>query len=169
MSPASPAWPDGKASLYPPVLSEGAASLLPDGDRRAVVLTVRVDPGGAVQLDTVERAVIRSRAKLAYETVRDTVIVARYGGEEFVVVMPHTDLAGAGVFAERVRMKVQQSLELTISGGTATAQEGDDPNSLLTRADTALYGAKAAGRNRIYVHNGQDIEPVTEEAAAVVT
>ncbi|GGY94417.1 RNB domain-containing ribonuclease [Novosphingobium colocasiae] len=64
--------PDGKASLYPPVLSEGAASLLPDGDRRAVVLTVRVDPAGAVQLDTVERAVIRSRAKLAYETVRDT-------------------------------------------------------------------------------------------------
>ena len=63
--------PDGKAALYPPVLSEGAASLLPDGPRPAVVFTVRVAPDGAVRLDGAERAIIRSRAKLAYETVRE--------------------------------------------------------------------------------------------------
>ena len=63
--------PDGKAGLYPPVLAEGAASLLPDGPRPAVVFTTRVAPDGAVVLDGVTRAVIRSRAKLAYETVRD--------------------------------------------------------------------------------------------------
>ncbi len=63
--------PDGKASLYPPVLSEGAASLLPDGERPAVVFTVRVAPDGGVKLDGAARALIRSRAKLAYETVRD--------------------------------------------------------------------------------------------------
>ncbi len=63
--------PDGKAPLYPPVLSQGAASLLPDGPRPAVVFTVRVAPDGGVALAGVERAVIRSRAKLAYETVRD--------------------------------------------------------------------------------------------------
>lgn len=62
--------PDGKAGLYPPVLAEGAASLLPDGPRPAVVFTVRVRPDGAVALDGVTRAMIRSRAKLAYETVR---------------------------------------------------------------------------------------------------
>ena len=62
--------PGDKAGLYPPVLSEGAASLLPDGERPAVVFTVRVDPNGQARLDGVERAVIRSRAKLAYETVR---------------------------------------------------------------------------------------------------
>ncbi len=61
--------PDGKANLYPPVLSESAASLLPDGPRPAIVFTTRVAPDGAVALDSVERAVIRSRAKLAYETV----------------------------------------------------------------------------------------------------
>lgn len=61
--------PDGKAGLYPPVLSEGAASLLPDGPRPAVVFTVRVAPDGAVALDGAERAVIRSRAKLAYDSV----------------------------------------------------------------------------------------------------
>ena len=63
--------PDGKASLYPPVLGERAASLLPDGDRPAIVLIVRVAPDGEVRLEAAERAMIRSRAKLAYESVRD--------------------------------------------------------------------------------------------------
>lgn len=63
--------PGGKAGLYPPVLAEGAASLLPDGPRPAVVFTVRVRPDGETALDGVTRAVIRSRAKLAYESVRD--------------------------------------------------------------------------------------------------
>lgn len=61
--------PDGKAGLYPPVLSEGAASLLPDGPRPAIIFTVRIDPDGAVRLDGAERAIIRSRAKLAYDKV----------------------------------------------------------------------------------------------------
>ncbi|HMJ92871.1 MAG TPA: RNB domain-containing ribonuclease [Allosphingosinicella sp.] len=61
--------PDGKAGLYPPVLSEGAASLLPDGPRPAVIFTIRVAPDGAVGLDGAERAIVRSRAKLAYDQV----------------------------------------------------------------------------------------------------
>lgn len=68
--------PDGKASLYPPALSENAASLLPadrpgGGPRPAVVLTMRIDADGKARLDGATRALIRSRAKLAYETVRD--------------------------------------------------------------------------------------------------
>ncbi|URW75066.1 RNB domain-containing ribonuclease [Sphingomonas donggukensis] len=59
--------PDGKAGLYPPVLAEGAASLLPDGPRPAVVFTTRVASDGAVRIEGVERALIRSRAKLAYD------------------------------------------------------------------------------------------------------
>lgn len=61
--------PDGKAGLYPPILAEGAASLLPDGDRPAVIFTTRVAPDGAVTLAGAERAVVRSRAKLAYGSV----------------------------------------------------------------------------------------------------
>ena len=64
-------FPDGRVPLYPPILSEGAASLLPDVDRPAVIFSVRIAPDGAVKLDGVERALIRSRAKLAYETVTD--------------------------------------------------------------------------------------------------
>lgn len=62
--------PDGKAGLYPRVLSENVASLLPDGPRPAVIFTVRVASDGSVKLDGAERAIIRSRAKLAYDNVR---------------------------------------------------------------------------------------------------
>ncbi len=70
--------PDGKAGLYPPVLAEGAASLLPDGPRPAVVFAVRVAPDGLSTLDGVERALIRSRAKLAYETVTEAELPAGF-------------------------------------------------------------------------------------------
>ena len=63
--------PDGKAPLYPPILSEKAASLLADGARPAVIFTVRVAPDGAATLDGAERAIVRSRAKLAYDSVTD--------------------------------------------------------------------------------------------------
>jgi exoribonuclease R len=61
--------PDGKARLYPPILSENAASLLPDGPRPAIIVTVRCSADGSLALESVERAVVRSRAKLAYESV----------------------------------------------------------------------------------------------------
>jgi exoribonuclease R len=62
--------PDGKASLYPQLLSEGAASLLPNVERPAVIFAVRIAPDGGATLDGAERAVIRSSAKLAYDSVR---------------------------------------------------------------------------------------------------
>ena len=61
--------PDGRTPLYPPALSEGAASLLPGVERPAVVFSVRVPPDGIGVLDGVERATVRSRRQLAYETV----------------------------------------------------------------------------------------------------
>jgi hypothetical protein len=61
--------PDGKAGLYPPVLAEGAASLLPAVERPAVIFTTRIDASGNARLDGAERAVVRSTAKLAYDSV----------------------------------------------------------------------------------------------------
>ncbi len=61
--------PDRRSTLYPPVLSEGAASLLPNVDRPAVVFTVRIDEAGEATIDGVERALVRSEAKLAYDAV----------------------------------------------------------------------------------------------------
>ncbi|TPK46928.1 RNB domain-containing ribonuclease [Mesorhizobium sp. B2-5-4] len=70
--------PDGKAGLYPPVIAEGAASLLPDGPRPAVIFTVRIAQDGATKLDGAERAIIQSRAKLAYDSVKASDVPAGF-------------------------------------------------------------------------------------------
>src|SRR5206468_1090459 len=62
--------PDGKASLYPEVLSQGAASLLPNVERPSVVFSVKIDSVGKASLDAATRAIVRSRAKLSYENVQ---------------------------------------------------------------------------------------------------
>lgn len=66
--------PDEKQSLYPPALSEGAASLLADATCPAVVFTLEVDASGALRSTTVEPAVVRSRRQLTYTEVRDHVL-----------------------------------------------------------------------------------------------
>ncbi len=106
---------------------------------------------------------LQDLAKLFDECVRETDVVVRYGGEEFVVVMPQTDLQGAGIFAERLRAEVERRMALTVSGGVAESLDGDTKDSLIARADNALYDAKAAGRNRIFRDDDEHAEVVVEE------
>ncbi|MEW4454553.1 GGDEF domain-containing protein [Bremerella sp. JC817] len=113
------------------------------------------DEYGHLEGDRVLQAV----ASLIDNCVRETDVVTRYGGEEFVVLMPSTTLAGGLIFAERVRAAVQQDMKVTVSGGVAQASESDEPQTLLARADAALYRAKANGRNCIYFHNGDAVLP----------
>jgi diguanylate cyclase len=94
--------------------------------------------------------------------MRDVDIVCRYGGEEFAIIMPATDLGGAGIAAERARHELETAivefaghqLRVTISGGAAAAMPGESAESIVGRADSALYAAKSAGRNRVYLHDG---------------
>ncbi len=90
--------------------------------------------------------------------LRPTDLVARYGGEEFTVMLPETDLAGALVAAERLRLRIPDDLRarfgeelpvVTVSIGAAEMAAGDDAGALLSRADKALYRAKRAGRDRV--------------------
>jgi len=94
-------------------------------------------------------------ARLLDVCVRDTDVAARYGGEEFIVIMPETKLKGGCLFGERVRTIVEENLNATISVGVATALDGDDVESLLARVDSALYSAKASGRNAAFAHLGK--------------
>lgn len=98
--------------------------------------------------------------------VRAVDLVARVGGEEFVAVMPDTEMDIAKIVCERIRKtvadtpfemsSVKTSQTVTISIGLASAEEGDTGDTLMRRADKALYEAKAAGRNRVVVSSGSE-------------
>jgi two-component system, cell cycle response regulator len=107
---------------------------------------------------------LRQVADRAVRGVRNIDLVARLGGEEFIVVMPETTIHDATMVAERLRQAVAAEPFLihgtgdrppiTISVGVATAQPGDTVDTLLQRADEALYQAKNSGRNRVVTQDG---------------
>ncbi|MCU0619352.1 MAG: diguanylate cyclase [Gemmatimonadaceae bacterium] len=90
--------------------------------------------------------VLRELGELLRGAVRTADFVARYGGEEFVLVLPETSAEGAVAFADRLREKVAHSIGVALfpAPRIATVEE------LLSAADTALYRAKADGRNRVH-------------------
>jgi diguanylate cyclase len=102
---------------------------------------------------------LKQVASLLDQQARETDVVTRSGGEEFIVVLPGTELPGATMFAERMRYTLARTTSLTVSAGVAMVADGDDTKTFLTRADSALYAAKAAGRNCVYCHNGEDAFP----------
>ena len=98
--------------------------------------------------------VLEDMAQIMRECTREADSLARFGGEEFVMVCRNTELAGCVATAEKLREAIAVHDfpavgRLTASFGAATCREDDDAVSLLSRADTALYQAKAAGRNRV--------------------
>ena len=106
-------------------------------------------------------AVLRAIAGELREGCRTEDVVARYGGEEFAVIARSIDVPGTRLFAERVRLMVENAhiqwenanLRVTASVGLAHNQAGSfgKAEALVAAADVALYAAKHAGRNRVEV------------------
>jgi diguanylate cyclase (GGDEF)-like protein len=108
-------------------------------------------------------AVLIQLAEIFRETLRTLDKAGRYGGEEFLIILGKTDIHLALQIAERIRLAVEQhafvyedvSLHVSISGGAAGITRDDqDGVGLISRADRALYEAKAFGRNRIATSPG---------------
>jgi diguanylate cyclase (GGDEF)-like protein len=109
--------------------------------------------------------VLRAIARALRDSTRRSDLLFRFGGDEFTIVLPHTDPAGAEEAARQIRLQLAEirseefGLEASdttrrpdISVGIASYQEGDDDETLLQRADTHLYHAKARGRARVCSH-----------------
>lgn len=102
--------------------------------------------------------VLNALGRLLLDSLRAGDFAARLGGEELLVVLPHTEEAGALIVGERLRRLVAawwgqhngEDLQVTVSIGVAEAEPGERlTHDLLSRADDALYAAKSGGRNRV--------------------
>lgn len=112
-------------------------------------------------------AVLRELAQRIESQVRASDVAARFGGEEFVVLLPNTEVASAKLLAERIRKAISatpfdlpcgETVTVTVSIGISEVHPGPEEqdlktigDSLVARADVALYAAKSAGRDRVIV------------------
>ena len=131
-------------------------------DRDMALMILDIDHFKAVN-DTyghdVGDAVLREFAGRLRRNIRGVDLACRFGGEEFVVLMPDTDFRQAELVAERVRQSIAERafevnagrpLSVTVSAGAALNESAaDTPETLIKRADVALYRAKREGRNRV--------------------
>lgn len=102
--------------------------------------------------------VIRRFASTLDENKRGSDFVARIGGEEFVLILPETPLEQAQLVLDRIRIffseQCYEQIEgnITASFGISLFEPGDDPETLIRKADKNLYKAKESGRNRVISH-----------------
>jgi two-component system, cell cycle response regulator len=113
-------------------------------------------------------AALREVAARLREHVRASDVVARYGGEEFLVVMSGAGAEETAVIAERLRIAIgerpidlgQAKLPVTVSIGSALSASNSEGEALIAAADSAMYRAKALGRNRVEAADEADWRPV---------
>ena len=111
------------------------------------------DTYGHTEGDTV----LMKLGRIITDSVRDSDAACRYGGEEFVVILPMTKLEASVDVAERIRKKFarekfhpsdEATVSTSVSLGVTELKSDDTPNSIVTRADHALYQAKSRGKNQ---------------------
>ncbi|PCM44254.1 GGDEF domain-containing protein [Marinobacter sp. ANT_B65] len=105
--------------------------------------------------------VLKEVALRVKDSMRSVDFVGRWGGEEFLVILAETPLSNAAIAAEGVRKTVERGEYgidrlVTVSVGVAAFHEDSHVDSLVKRADLALYEAKRSGRNRVVVEDGSN-------------
>jgi diguanylate cyclase (GGDEF)-like protein len=147
--------------------------------RQAFTVAIRYGhPLGALLLDLDHFKAINDRwghqigddalkhvASIAQKHLRSADILGRYGGEEFIVLLPDSTAEQSKVLAERIREDIERSkletskgtIAMTVSAGIADTLRGgrDSIEGLIGLADSALYAAKQAGRNRTVVYSSR--------------
>jgi diguanylate cyclase (GGDEF)-like protein len=123
-------------------------------------------------------AVLAAIGRLLGTLLRKLDFVGRWGGEEFTVALPSTDIEGAAIVAERIRAAIaamavkdarRDPIAVTASLGVATYREGDTVDTLVDRADRAMYVAKTSGRDRVSVAPpAAKPEPIADATTASV-
>lgn len=108
--------------------------------------------------------------QLVKNTIRGTDQLYRYGGEEFIIIANGADALEATEFAEKVRKTLEMShisdlTSVTASFGVAQSQKRENPNRWLERADQAMYRAKRAGKNRVFIANHDPVKTSYENEA----
>lgn len=114
--------------------------------------------------------VLRLMAQCLQRVSRASDVVARTGGDEFLLILPHTDLDGARILAERIRQDIterplvvnQQRIPVTISVGVAGAVGETELDKLSQEAHRAMHLAKRGGRNRVASVDNQPIHLSTK-------
>ncbi len=108
----------------------------------------------------IGNSVLKAAAELFRSQLRETDVLARLGGDEFAALLIDSDLARSAIVAERLRHAIARlpveatraPYTVTVSIGVACLQPGDaDIDTLLLRADAAMYSAKVGGRDRVRV------------------
>jgi diguanylate cyclase (GGDEF)-like protein len=117
--------------------------------------------------------VLQTMSLTMRDLFRETDMFARFGGEEFIAILPETDVCGAAVIAEKVRLAFESApieladgtiLHKTVSIGVGEASLGDsDFLKVIGRSDEALYEAKTSGRNRICASPPLDIARILKD------
>ncbi len=118
--------------------------------------------------------VLQELATIFTRNIRESDTVGRWGGEEFLVICPETDLHHAGLMAEKLRTAVEEHDfskvgHKSCSFGVSTYRTDDSPESIVERADKALYEAKERGRNRVVVSLGDEASGRSRERVVMDT